>query len=84
MRCPMENGVKLNFKDVVWDEINFEKREIFFTNNLESTNQERVFYSVTTNGYTKILRFDNNPPLLIRDKAQEESSIIVSNSSGPD
>ena len=70
---------------MVLDEINFEKREIvFFKDSLELVTQERVFYTVTTNGYTKILRFDNKPPVLVKNKIQEERSEIVSNTSGPD
>jgi len=50
------------------DEINFKKREIcFYEDNLELRSLERVFYTVTTNGYTKILRSDNKPPNLLKN-----------------
>lgn len=45
---------------VTFDRLNQPKREISFYK--VGTGFSRVFLSIITNGYTRILRFDNTPP----------------------
>jgi hypothetical protein len=49
--CPVIDGQTLQSINVSLDELNLPQQEITFSN------KQSIFYTVTTNGYTKILKF---------------------------
>ena len=55
---------------VTFDKLNQEKRMIRFYGT--KTNWKPVYLSIVTNGYTRILRFDNVPPPRNQQKSTEE------------